>query len=45
MSIYLLANQYILLSIVNRFKVVIHKVILYLNSKIILSKNIKINKK
>lgn len=45
MFIYLLANQCTPLSMVNRSKIVIHRVILYLNNKIILSRNIKVNKK
>lgn len=45
MSIYLLANQCTPLSMVSRSKIVIYRVILYLNNKIILSKNIKVNKK
>lgn len=42
---YLLTNQYTLLGIVNGIRAIVYRVVLYLNSKNILSGNIKANKK
>lgn len=45
MPIYLLVNQYILLHIVNRARIIIYEIILNPNSKRFLSRNIIANQK